>query len=129
MKRVLLIVLAVLSGVAIVSAQAQPPYTTANKLAWTASANASTAAAAQALNHLLTIDSGSSVVLSGVVCTGTTPAITCTSPLTASMVSTLNAIGRHTLTLAAASGTLVSPISDPFIADVAPAKPTGLSIN
>jgi len=125
---ILLALLVTVVGALVVRAQAAatPPFTTANKWAWSAPPEVTTAAEAQTLGALLNLD-GTTTALSNVVCSGTTT-ITCTAPLPAAQVPVLNKYGRHTATLALVASGVVGASSSPFTQTVPLGAPTGISI-
>jgi len=115
-----------------VFAQAQPPYTTTNKLTWEVSNPATapplTPADAQALLYRYILDAQPAVVVVGVACVVAAPETkeqtTCSTALTAALVGTLNAVGSHSMTLQAFNAAGVgSGASIPFGVTVAPPPP------
>lgn len=119
---------------------ATPPYTTANKLAWLAPDNATTAAIAQGLEYHFTATAGpapgsptaiAGVNVTGVTCTGTAQPFTCTALLQAGWLPILNALGQKNLTLFGldvTGGGGQGPASVPFVSKVPPTAPSILGI-
>lgn len=115
---------------------AVPPYTTTNRLTWSAPSNAGTAVIAQALEYHFTVTAGtptpvSGVIVTGVTCAGTAAPFACSAALASGWLQTLNDLGQRNLTLFAidtATGGGAGPASVPFVSRVPPTAPTGLGL-
>lgn len=108
-------------------AQAQT-VSTSTKLIWTAPSNA-TLAEVQAFEYRFRDNNGAFLAVPNVTC-ASMAADGCTAPLSAAMVTMLNAFGTHNVTLSAYStvGLVESPQSLPFVLKSLPVAPTGLRL-
>jgi hypothetical protein len=127
MKRALFVLVALASLAA--PAHAQAVVTTNSTLIWTAPSNSANAAEAQGFEYRFRDNNGAFIAVPGVVCTSLV-ADGCTAKLTAPMVTILNAIGTHNITLSAyaASVGLESGQSVPFVLKTPAAAPTSLKL-
>lgn len=118
---------------------AVPPYTTTNRLTWSAPSNAGTATVAQTLEYHFTVTAGttgtptpvSGVIVTGVTCAGTAAPFACSAALASGWLQTLNDLGQRNLTLFAidtATGGGAGPASVPFVSRVPPTAPTALGL-
>lgn len=94
---------------------------------WTAPANATSAAQGQGLEYRLYLNNGAPVLLVGVSCTGTAPAIDCSAPVPAAQQALATSIGTRIELTAKAPTTEESPRSAAFLSP--PAAPLGLRVS
>jgi hypothetical protein len=91
------------------------------QLAWSAPANAVSAAEAQSLTYTLYVNNGTAIPVTGVSCTGTAPPFDCTSPVPSGVPI---ALGTKLELTAKVGSSEESPRSLPFT--IPPVAPTNL---
>jgi hypothetical protein len=129
-QRTGLFLLAILAVPILSAAQVIGPVSTSSTLLWTAPANVTSSAEAVALEYRFRDNGGAFLVVPSVTCSSVAP-FTCSAKLPSPIVSILNVIGSHAITLSAFAGGSVGlegGQSLPFTLTSPPGVVTGLSL-